>query len=204
MKPNVILTIGVIVIFLMGSFTGCLIQKNFIAEPCIELVKTDTVRVVMYDSATVTATVKSKPRKVRKFHFQENGKLDTIHCDTLRLITRELITLADTSFYSDTIRNDKSHNIVINDTIVGHRLGLGVEFKNLRPLVRETVTNTVVKKKQWQIYSSIQVPTNGKTATVILSALVTTPFGLAVGIGGDPVRREVVPQLGWVIKFQQK
>lgn len=205
MKPNVILTILAIAIFLMGSFTGCFIERNFIAEPCLELVKTDTVRVVVFDSATVKEVVKSQPKKVKKAVVRNNRttQLDTIHCDTLRLITRELITLADTSFYSDTLRNDTSHSIVVNDTIVGHRLGLGVEFKNLRPLVKETVMNTVVKKKQWTLYGLVQIPI-GKTVSVIPTVEITTPFGLCFGYGYNAVNNSHVPNVGYAVKFNQK
>lgn len=186
MKPNVILTILAITIFLMGSFTGCFIERNFIAEPCLDLIKTDTVRVVVYDSVTVKTVVKSQPKKTLKYRRSKEAlsfsseKIHTIHCDTLRLITRELITLADTSFYSDTIRNDKSHNIVINDTIVGHRLGLGVEFKNLRPLVKETVTNTVVKKVKPQIYLGAIVGLNNKANNFLAAPSVAVSYKAAL------------------------
>lgn len=186
MNQNVILTILAIAIFLAGSFTGCFIQRNFIAEPCMELIKTDTVRVVVYDSATVKNVVKSQPKKFAKYKFKstlsktEIVQIDTIHCDTLRLITRELITLADTSFYSDTLRNDTSHSIVVNDTIVGRRLGLGIEFKNLRPLVKETVTNTVLKKPNPQIYLGAIVGLNNKANNFLAAPSVAVSYKAAL------------------------
>lgn len=201
MKPNIILTILAIAIFLAGSFTGCFIQKNFIAEPCLELVKTDTVRVVVHDSVKVTATIKSKPRKVRKFHFPENGKLDTIHCDTLRLITRELITLADTSFYSDTLRNDTSHSIILNDTVVGKRIGLGVEFKNLRPLVKETVTNTVVKKVKPQIYLGAIVGLNNKANNFLAAPSVAVSYRAALLNYSFDIKNQMHMVGGYVMVF---
>lgn len=211
MKPNAVLLIFVICIFLLGNLTGCFIQKNFISEPCMELVKSDTVRVVVHDSATVNIAVKSQPNivkqsKLRKFIVNVNGnKINyDVPCDTLREIVTQLIPLADTSFYSDTLRNDTSHNIVINDTIVGQRLGLGIEFKNLRPMVKETVTNTVVKKKQWVIYGCVQIPVSKGYVSAIPTAIVTAPFGLCVGYGYDGRRNEHLPQIGYAIKFNKK
>lgn len=206
MKPNAIILIGVIIIFLMGTLTGCFIERKFIAQPCLELIKTDTVRVVVYDSATVKTVVKSKAKKVKKAVIRKilTTQIDTIHCDTLRLITRELITLADTSFYSDTLRNDTSYHIVIQDTIVGHRLGLGVEFKNLRPLVQETITRTVVKKKQWVIYGCVQIPISKNYISAIPTVNITTPVGFSFGYGYEPRRNEHIPQIGYSIRFNQK
>ena len=187
MKPNAILLIIAIVIFLMGTFTGCFIERKFIAEPCAELIKSDTVRVVAFDSAAVNANIHSKPKKTihGKFNMYRNSrKIDTIHCDTLRLITRELIILADTSFYSDTLRNDTSHSVVVNDTIVGHRLGLGVEFKNLRPLVKETVMNTVMntvmKKPKPQIYLGAIVGLNNKANNFLAAPSVAVSYKAAL------------------------
>ena len=183
MKPNAIILIGVIIIFLMGAFTGCFIERQFIAEPCAELIKSDTAREVKHDSATVNANIHSKPKKTihGKFNMYRNSrKIDTIHCDTLRLITRELIILADTSFYSDTLRNDTSHSVVVNDTIVGHRLGLGVEFKNLRPLVKETVMNTVMKKPKPQIYLGAIVGLNNKANNFLAAPSVAVSYKAAL------------------------
>ena len=207
MKPNAIILIGVIIIFLMGAFTGCFIERQFIAEPCAELIKSDTAREVKHDSATVNANIHSKPKKTihGKFNMYRNSrKIDTIHCDTLRLITRELIILADTSFYSDTLRNDTSHSVVVNDTIVGHRLGLGVEFKNLRPLVQETIIRTVEKKKQWVIYGCVQIPISKNYISVIPTVNITTPVGFSFGYGYEPRRNEHIPQIGYSIRFNQK
>jgi hypothetical protein len=152
MKPNHILLIIAGVIILLFTLAGGCAGYHMGKNTCAEIVKSDTVRIVLHDSVMVKEAVKSKPRKVAKAKIA-SANIDTIHCDTLRLITRELIALADTCFYSDTLRNDTSYSMVVNDTVVGHRLGLGVEFKNLRPLVREVVTNTVLKKPKPQIYA---------------------------------------------------
>lgn len=196
MKPNVIILILAILILLSGMFLGGFIERNFIAEPCLELVKSDIKREVKHDSATVKAVVKSQPKKVAKYKFtpkQKHGAqkapsgtyngaelVDSIGCPQLLEITRELITLADTSFYSDTLRNDTSHSIVVNDTIVGHRIGLGVEFKNLRPLVKETVTNTVVKKVKPQIYLGAIVGLNNKANNFLAAPSVAVSYKAAL------------------------
>jgi hypothetical protein len=153
MKPNHILIALAILVLSIASFTGGIVGYYAGKKSCPEIVKSDTVRIVIHDSIMVKEAVKSKPRKVVKAAPILNGrKVDSsaiakIHCDTLREIVTQLIPLADTCFYSDTLRNDTSYSLVINDTVVGHRLGLGVEFKNLRPLVKETVTNTIERKK---------------------------------------------------------
>lgn len=188
MKPNTILLIIAIVIFLMGTFTGCFVQKNFIAEPCAELIKSDTVRVVVYDSVMVKQAVKSEPKKIKKAavrNYRTSAKnaqveISKIPCDTLREIITQLIPLADTSFYSDTLRNDTSYHIVIQDTIVGHRIGLGVEFKNLRPLVKETVTNTVMKKVNPQIYLGAIVGMNNKANNFLAAPSVAVSYKAAL------------------------
>jgi hypothetical protein len=168
MNSNQILIALAIIVLCIASFSGGLVGYQLGKKTCPELIKSDTVRVVVHDSISIKTNVHSKPRKTIRFksgvHTSQNVNIDTIHCDTLRLITRELITLADTAFYSDTLRNDTSYNIVLNDTIVGHRLGLGVEFKNLRPLVKEMVTNTVVRKPKPQIYAGAVIGINN-TAT---------------------------------------
>jgi len=159
MKPNHILLILAGVIILLFTLAGGCAGYHMGKNTCAEIVKSDTVRIVVHDSVMVKEVVKSKPRKVLKYRRSKEAlsfqsfKIDSIHCDTLREIVTQLIPLADTCFYSDTLRNDTSYHIVVNDTVVGHRLGLGVEFKNLRPLVRETITNTVLKKPKPQIYA---------------------------------------------------
>jgi hypothetical protein len=207
MKQNQILIALAILVLCIASFSGGLVGYHLGKKTCLEVTQTDTVRVVVHDSISIKTNVHSKPRKTIRFksgvHSSQNVNIDTIHCDTLRLITRELITLADTAFYSDTLRNDTSYNIVVNDTIVGHRLGLGVEFKNLRPLVKETITNTVVKK-QWQLYGIIQIPTNGKTVSVIPTVEITTPFGLCFGYGFEPISNRHVPNIGYSFRFGKK
>lgn len=196
MKPNTIILILAILILLAGMFLGGFIERNFIAEPCAELVKTDTVRVVVHDSATVKKVVKSQPKKVAKYKFTPKSRhgaqtapsgtnlgadsIESIPCPDLRKIVTQLITLADTSFYSDTIRNDTSYSIVVNDTIVGHRIGLGVEFKNLRPLVKETVTNTVVKKTKPQIYLGAIVGLNNKANNFLAAPSVAVSYKAAL------------------------
>jgi hypothetical protein len=202
MKPNHILLIlaGVIILLftLAGGCAGYHLGKN----TCAEIVKSDTVRIVLHDSVLVKEGVKSQPKKVVKAKIA-SANIDTIHCDTLRLITRELIALADTCFYSDTLRNDTSYHIVVNDTVVGHRMGLGVEFRNLRPLVREVVSNTVARK-QWTLYGIVQIPTNGKTVSVIPTVEITTPFGLCFGYGFEPINNRHVPNIGYAVKFGKK
>ena len=178
MKPNHILIALAILVLCIASFTGGIVGYNLGKKTCPEVTQSDTVRIVVHDSIMVKEVVKSKPQKVKKFSVVRNSRttqIDTIHCDTLRLITRELITLADTSFYSDTLRNDTSYHIVVNDTIVGHRMGLGVEFRNLRPLVRETVTNTVVRKPKPQIYAGAVGGVNNKATNFM--------FGVSGAVG---------------------
>jgi hypothetical protein len=202
MKANHILLIlaGVIILLftLAGGCAGYHLGKN----TCAEIVKSDTVRIVLHDSVLVKEGVKSQPKKVVKAKIA-SANIDTIHCDTLREIVTQLIPLADTCFYSDTLRNDTSYHIVVNDTVVGHRMGLGVEFRNLRPLVREVVTNTVVRK-QWTLYGIVQIPTNGKTVSVIPTVEITTPFGLCFGYGFEPINNRHVPNIGYAVKFGKK
>jgi hypothetical protein len=202
MKPNHILLIIAGVIILLFTLAGGCAGYHMGKSTCAEIVKSDTVRIVVHDSVMVKEAVKSKPRKVVKSKIA-SANIDTIHCDTLREITRELIALADTCFYSDTLRNDTSYSMVVNDTVVGHRLGLGVEFKNLRPLVREVVNNTVVRK-QWTLYGIVQIPTNGKTVSVIPTVEITTPFGLCFGYGFEPINNRHVPNIGYAVKFGKK
>lgn len=203
MKPNTILLIIAIFLFITGMFAGCFVQKNFIAKPCDELIKTDTVVKVIHDSITVVQSVKSKPRKVVKSTIAAI-KIDSIHCDTLRLITRELVVLADTCYYSDTLRNDTSYHIVVSDTIIGSRIGFGIEFKNLRPMIERTVTNTVRKKKQWVVYGAVQIPISKDYVSAIPTAIVTTPVGFCFGYGYDGRRNEHLPQIGYSIRFGAK
>lgn len=208
MKPNAVLLIFVICIFLLGNLTGCFIQKNFISEPCLAVVKSDTVRVVVHDSATVNIAVKSQPNivkqsKLRKFIVNVNGnKINyDVPCDTLREIITQLIPLADTSFYSDTLRNDTSHNIVINDTIVGQRLGLGIEFKNLRPMVKETVTNTVVKKIKPQIYLGAIVGLNNNANNYLAAPSVAVSYKAALLNYSFDIKNEMHMVGGYVRVF---
>ena len=204
MNSNHILIALAILVLCIASFSGGLVGYNLGKKTCLEVTKTDTVRVFIHDSVLVKEVVKSKPRKTIHAKLNVHRKtIDTIHCDTLRLITRELITLADTLFYSDTLRNDTSYNIVVNDTIVGHRLGLGVEFRNLRPLVRETVTNTVVKK-QWTLYGMVQLPISDKRVGAIPTVVITAPFGLCFGYGYSALDNSHVPNIGYAVKFGKK
>jgi hypothetical protein len=177
MKPNHILIALAILVLCIASFSGGIVGYNLGKKTCLEVTQSDTVRVVVHDSVTVKEVVKSQPRKVAKYKRNSVVKdylitenIDTIHCDTLREIVTQLIPLADTAFYSDTLRNDTSYNIVVNDTIVGHRMGLGVEFRNLRPLVKETITNTVVRKPKPQIYAGAVVGINN-TATNFMAGV---------------------------------
>jgi hypothetical protein len=202
MKPNHILLIIAGVIILLFTLAGGCAGYHMGKNTCAEIVKSDTVRIVLHDSVLVKEGVKSQPKKVVKAKIA-SANIDTIHCDTLRLITRELIALADTCYYSDTLRNDTSYSIVVNDTVVGNRIGLGVEFKNLRPLVREVITNTVVRK-QWTMFAVVQIPTNGKTVSVIPTVEITTPFGLCFGYGFEPINNRHVPNIGYAVKFGKK
>jgi hypothetical protein len=177
MNSNQILIALAILVLCIASFTGGVVGYQLGKKTCPEVTQSDTVRVVIHDSVTVKEVVKSKPRKVKKYKIKapiEQKLLSkTPFTDTIcfnRNELNELITLADTLFYSDTIRNDTSYNIVVNDTIVGHRMGLGVEFRNLRPLVRETVTNTVVRKPKPQIYAGAVIGINN-TATNFMAGV---------------------------------
>jgi len=202
MRANQILLILAGVIILLFTLAGGCAGYHMGKNTCAEIVKSDTVRIVVHDSVMVKEAVKSKPRKVVKAKIA-SANIDIIHCDTLREITRELIPLADTCYYSDTLRNDTSYHIVVNDTVVGHRLGLCVEFRNLRPLVREVVTNTVVRK-QWTMFAVVQIPTNGKTVSVIPTVEITTPFGLCFGYGFEPINNRHVPNIGYAVRFGKK
>lgn len=204
MKSNNLLIILAVVLCVMLSTCGGIVGYKLGKSGCNETVLSDTVTIVKHDSVMVKANIYSKPRKT--IHYKGNvyrKAIDTIHCDTVRIIARELVALADTCFYSDTLRNDTSYSIVVNDTIVGNRLGLGVEFKNLRPHVNTVVTVTKYKK-QWQLYLIAQVPVNTGRVGVIPTAMFTTPFGLVAGYGYDAVNNLHVPSVGWSIRFGAK
>lgn len=203
MKPNQILILLCVFVLILFTCLGGCAGYHIGKSNCGELVKSDTVTIVKHDSILITQTIKSKPVTIRKNTVTTIAKIDTLPCDTVRIIARELVQLSDTLIYSDTIRNDISHHIVVNDTVIGKRLSLGIEFRNLRPHVNTIITNTK-KVRQWTVYGLVQIPTNGRTVSVIPTVELTTPFGLCVGYGFEPIGMRHVPNIGYAIKINQK
>jgi hypothetical protein len=50
----------------------------------------------------------------------------------------------------------------------------------------------------------VQIPTNGKTVSVIPTVEITTPFGLCFGYGFEPINNRHVPNIGYAVKFGKK
>lgn len=119
--------------------------------------------------------VAPKPKKVkqsllRKNLVNENGfsikyKIDTLPCDTVRLIAKEIIEmLPDTCDYADTFRVADDYRINYFAKVEGKILEFRIWHTNLKPDTRTTITNTLVKKPKPQVYVGAVVGINN-TAT---------------------------------------
>lgn len=227
MKPNTILLIIAIVIFLMGTFTGGFIERKFIAEPCAELVKSDTVRVVVYGDTslklavidTAPKPIETKPSKkkaqVKKQIAEIKQKANTENVDSgcveLKAVIDSLSSLCDSlvCLLPDTTKYDST---LVADSIrthyklevEGRLLSLKIWNANLKPNYETTITNTVVKRKQWVVYGCLQMPVSKNYISAIPTVNITTPVGFSFGYGYEPRRNEHIPQIGYAIRFNQK
>lgn len=227
MKPNAILLIIAIIIFLMGTFTGCLIERKFIAEPCAELIKSDTVTKIIYGDTSLKLAVidtapkptETKPSKkkaqVKKQIAEIKQKIDTANVDSgcveLKAVIDSLSSLCDslvcllpdTNKYDSTLVADsiRTHYKL---EVEGKLLSIRIWNANLKPNYETTITNTVEKKKQWVVYGCVQLPVSKNYISVIPTVNITTPVGFSFGYGYEPRRNEHLPQIGYAVKFNQK
>jgi len=149
--------VATFIIFLLG-------MKECATRPCNEVTAierhTDTIHI---DRPISYVVFKSKPKKVISRHVAAapvnwyNFPFDTVSrpedepvklCDSIRI-------------YVDSVSRLNEYSAQINDTVIGERIGLGISFKNLVPIIRETQI-IQAKKQAWvKVYGGV-VAAGGK------------------------------------------
>lgn len=84
-----------------------------------------------------------------------------------------------TNIYSDTLSEPDNYRVVINDTLQDNAIyGRSVWFVNLKPEIRTTIKETIVKREKWKFYVGGSFTYNQKYLSrmaVGISPLITIP-----------------------------
>ena len=169
MKPNQILLIVFAAIVVIFSCLGGCAGHHLGKRNCGEVVS------IFHDTIYRDTTLKALPTtpkvvatKPNKSKPQIIARIDTIPCDTVRIIAKEIVEqLPDTTTYSDTLREEMNYNIVYSATVVGKLIYFKLQHANLKPEIRTVITK--VKKPLPNIYLGAIVGVNN-TATDFVAA----------------------------------
>lgn len=170
--------------FVLNGLLILMLYKGCNCERCPQLHSQAIVHDTIYRDTSfqlITAEVLPVAKKIalNANKFAQNTKnlaLDTMPCDTVRVMAHELITLLpDTCFYSDTLRAYNDYKIVYDVTVEGKLLDFKLWHANLKPEIKTTITNTVFKKSKPQIYLGAIVGLNNNATNFV--------FGPSAAIG---------------------
>jgi hypothetical protein len=161
--------------------------------PCPEqfinqVVQIDTIRPV--DVPVQIAEGKPVVRKYVKVKVKPGGNSVVTpsvthynHIDTVINQPSQPIvaTTINASVYSDTLYQADNYRAIINDTVNGEIIGRSVWFVNLKPEIKTTITNTVLKKEKVKLYfGMLAACDNNAKWGVGPSAIVTIPGAIAI------------------------
>lgn len=182
--------------FVLNILLILILYRGCNCDKCPQIAnQTVVVEKVYGDTGTskiVVEMVAPKPKKVkqsllRKNLVNENGfsikyKIDTLPCDTVRVMAHELITLLpDTCFYSDTLRAYNDYKIVYDVTVEGKLLDFKLWHANLKPEISTTITNMVIKKPKPQVYMGAIVGVNNKGTNFVFGPAAAVTYHSFMG-----------------------
>jgi hypothetical protein len=188
MKPNQILLIIFAAIAVLFSCLGGCAGYHYAKRNCGEVVSIvhdtiyrDTTLNVIPTAPKVIATKpnKSKPQII--------ARIDTIPCDSVRIITHEMIQLwPDTCTYSDTLREANNYKIIYTATVVGKLIDFRLQHANLKPEIRTTITK--VKKPLPSVYIGAIVGVNNTATNFVAAPSVAVSYKSFNGFYGYDIR----------------
>lgn len=188
MKPNQILLIVFAAIVVLFSCVGGCAGYHYGKRNCGEVVSVvhdtiyrDTTLKVIPTAPKVIATKpnKSKPQII--------AQIDTLPCDTIRIIAKEIVEqLPDTTTYSDTLREEMNYNIVYSATVVGKLIDFKLQHANLKPEIRTVITK--VKKPLPSIYLGAIVGVNNAATNFVAAPSVAVSYKSFNGFYGYDIR----------------
>ena len=188
MKPNQILLIVFAAIVVLFSCLGGCAGYHYGKRTCGEVVSfvhdtiyRDTTLKQLPTAPKVTATKqnKSKPSII--------ARIDTLPCDTVRIIARELTAqLPDTCTYSDTLREANNYKIIYTATVLGTLLDFKMEHANLKPEITTTITKA--KKPLPSVYVGAIVGVNNAANNFVAAPSVAVSYKSFNGFYGYDIR----------------
>jgi len=189
--PWLIIGILVILLFLQRSCQTC--------PKCPET-KTDTVTTVKYDTIERIVYID------RPYPYAVILPGDTV-IDSTQCIEM-YYQLYSQNIYNDTLLNDSTALISINDTVwmneLQHRK---LNFVNRRPQVTQVVTNTILgdtARKRNKVFIGLLLGRSLSEYTVGLSLMLVTKKEAAYSISVDPVFKNVYGSIFYKIRLCKK
>ena len=169
MKPNQILLIVFAAIVVLFSCLGGCAGYHLGKRNCGEVVS------IVHDTIYRDTTLKTIPTAPKVIATKPNkskpsiiARINTMPCDSVRIITHEMIQLLpDTCTYSDTLREANNYKIIYTATVLGTLLDFKLQHANLKPEIREIITK--LKKPLPNIYLGAILGVNN-TATDFVAA----------------------------------
>ena len=188
MKPNQILLIVFAVIVVLFSCLGGCAGYHYGKRNCGEVVSIvhDTIYrdTTLKQIPTAPKVIATKPNKSKP---QIIARIDTLSCDSVRIITHEMIQLLpDTCTYSDTLREANNYNIVYRATVVGKLIEFKLQHANLKPEIRTTISK--VKKPLPSVYIGAIVGVNNTATNFVAAPSVAVSYKSFNGFYGYDIR----------------
>jgi hypothetical protein len=189
MKPNQILLLVFAAIVVLFSCVGGCAGYHYGKRNCGEVVS--VVHDTIYRDTTLKQIAVTHPKviskKPNKAKVEAISRIDTIPCDTIRIIAKEIVTqLPDTCTYSDTLREANNYKIIYTTTVLGTLLDFKLQHANLKPEIREIITK--VKKPLPSVYIGAIVGVNNTATDFVAAPSVAVSYKSFNGFYGYDIR----------------